>query len=187
ICRCFQVRRDAYAYADISRYLTDEFKRIRRVHTGRGIILDDGWPGKATIQELVERSSGTFIYAATIARYVDDEYSHPDDRLGAVLSLDPSSTTPLDDLYSQILSEVTNRPVLLRVLHAIMETIDLDPEQIDIALQMRRGTSRITLRGLHSLLQLPPVRIFDHRITPVKLLHASFGDFLVDVQRSSTF
>ncbi|KAJ7634390.1 hypothetical protein FB45DRAFT_789526 [Roridomyces roridus] len=187
VCGGFQIRPDVSAYADISRFLTHEFSRIHRAHTGREIPLDNEWPGKATIRELVERSSGTFIYAATIARYVDDEYSHPDDRLGAVLSLDPSSTTPLDDLYTQILSAVPNKPTLLRVLHAVVEAVDLDPEQIDMGLRMRRGTSRITLRGLHSLLQVPPVRIFEHRITPVKLLHASFRDFLVDPQRSSGF
>ncbi|KAJ7614341.1 hypothetical protein FB45DRAFT_1008603 [Roridomyces roridus] len=186
ICRGFQILPDDAASADISRYLTDEFTRIRGAHTSRGVTLDDGWPDESTIRELVDRSSGTFIYASTIVRYVDDDYSHPADRLDAVLSLDPSSTTPLDDLYTQILSVIPNKPVLLRVLHAVVET-HLDPEQIDMALQMRRGASRITLRGLHSLIQLPPVRVFEHRITPVKLLHASFGDFLVDPQRSSDF
>ncbi|KAJ7634401.1 hypothetical protein FB45DRAFT_1056454 [Roridomyces roridus] len=186
ICGGFQMCPDDAASADISRYLTNEFTRIRRVHTGRGIALNDDWPDEGTIRELVDRSSGTFIYASTIVRYVEDEYSHPADRLEAVLSLDPSSTTPLDDLYTQILSVIPNKPVLLRVLHAVVET-HLDPEQIDMALQMRRGTSRITLRCLHSLIQLPPVRVFEHRITPVKLLHASFGDFLVDPQRSFGF
>ncbi|KAJ7634395.1 hypothetical protein FB45DRAFT_1056450 [Roridomyces roridus] len=186
LCGGFQIRPDPSAYADISRFLTHEFSRIHRAHTGRGIALDDGWPGKATIQELVERSSGTFIYAATIVRWVDDEYSHPEDRLGAVLSLDPLSTTPLDDLYIQILSAIPDESVLVRVLHAILEA-GLGPEDIDTALQMRRGTSRSTLRGLHSLLQVPSVRILDPEIQPVQLLHASFGDFLVDPQRSSGF
>ncbi|KAJ7614346.1 hypothetical protein FB45DRAFT_253425 [Roridomyces roridus] len=186
LCGGFQIRPDPSAHADISRFLTHEFSRIHRAHTGRGIALDDGWPGKATIRELVERSSGTFIYAATIVRWVDDEYSHPEDRLGAVLSLDPFSTTPLDDLYIQILSAIPDESVLVRVLHAILEA-GLGPEDIDTALQMRRGTSRSTLRGLHSLLQVPSVRILDPEIQPVQLLHASFGDFLVDPQRSSGF
>ncbi|KAJ7614337.1 hypothetical protein FB45DRAFT_842248 [Roridomyces roridus] len=50
-----------------SRYLT----RIRRFHTRRGVPLDDGWPDEGTIRELVEKSSGTFIYASTIVRYVE--------------------------------------------------------------------------------------------------------------------
>ncbi|KAJ7614371.1 hypothetical protein FB45DRAFT_253670 [Roridomyces roridus] len=186
ICRDFPIRAGLSADADISRYLTDEFTRIHRAHTRRGITLDDDWPGKATIRKLVVRSSGTFIYASTIVRYVDDDYSHPADRLDAVLSLDPCSTTPLDDLYTQILSVIPNRAILVRVLHAIVYEIYLDPEQIDIVLQLRRGTSRITLRGLHSLLQLPPVRILGFHGT-VELLHASFRDFLVDPQRSLDF
>ncbi|KAJ7614369.1 hypothetical protein FB45DRAFT_802273 [Roridomyces roridus] len=186
VCRGFQIRPDASAYADISRYLTDEFARIQRAHTSRGVALHDDWPGEVVIEQLVERSSGTFIYASTIISYIDDEYSHPADRLDAVLILDPSSTTPLDDLYSQILSAVPDKSVLLRVLHAIVET-HLDPEQIDITLQMRRGTSRIISRALHSLLQIRPVRIFDAGSLPVQLLHASFRDFLVEPQRSFGF
>ncbi|KAJ7634370.1 hypothetical protein FB45DRAFT_1056432 [Roridomyces roridus] len=187
VCRGFPIHPDASAYADISRYLTDEFARIQRAHTSRGIALHDDWPGEAVIEQLVERSSGTFIYVSTIVRYVDDEYSHPMDRLEAVLRLDPSSTTPLDDLYTQILSVIPNRAMLVRVLHAIVYKIYLDPEQIDIVLQLRRGTSRITLRGLHSLLHVPSVRILDPEIWPVRLLHASFRDFLVDPQRSLGF
>ncbi|KAJ7614352.1 hypothetical protein FB45DRAFT_758621 [Roridomyces roridus] len=189
ICNGLQIHPDDAASADISRYLTDEFTRIHRAHTGRGIALDDGhgWPGEDVIEQLVERSSGTFIYAATIVRYVDDEYSHPVDRLEAVLRLDPSSTTPLDDLYTQIISAIPDTSVLVRVLHAIVETRALGPEQIDLVLQLRGGTSRITLRGLHSLLRIPHVRNWHHPIKPVKLLHASFGDFLVDPQRSSGF
>ncbi|KAJ7636401.1 hypothetical protein FB45DRAFT_1055828 [Roridomyces roridus] len=184
ICRGFQIRPDDSACADISLYLTKEFARIQRVHARREITLDADWPGKDTIQQLVHRSSGTFIYASTIVRYVDDEYSHPANRLDLVLSLDASSTTSLDDLYTQILSAVPNKPVLLRVLHALVERKDLNPEQIDMVLQLRKGTS---LCGLHSLLELPPVRVFYNRVPPVKLLHASFGDFLVDAQRSASF
>jgi hypothetical protein len=59
---------------------------------------------------LVEKSSGTFIYAATVLRYIDDEYSHPAERLDDVLRLDPQSTTPLDNLYTQILSTSPKKP-----------------------------------------------------------------------------
>ncbi|KAJ7110415.1 hypothetical protein C8R44DRAFT_883572 [Mycena epipterygia] len=55
---------------------------------------------------IVKKSSGCFICAATVIRFVDDEYSHPIDRLAAVVALDPKSTAPLDDLYTQILSVV---------------------------------------------------------------------------------
>ncbi|KAJ7676917.1 hypothetical protein DFH06DRAFT_1317520 [Mycena polygramma] len=142
VCRHLELRRDPSAYADIRRYLGDKFASVRECHTSRGITLDDGWPGQDVIDRLVEKSSGTFIYATTIVRYVDDEYSHPAEQLDSVLTLDPHSTAPLDTLYMQILSTVPNRSMLRRVLHAAVSTRWLDPEDIDVALQLRAGTSR---------------------------------------------
>ncbi|KAJ7614464.1 hypothetical protein FB45DRAFT_873989 [Roridomyces roridus] len=185
VCRDLQVLPDDRALADIRRYFTDEFSRIHGIHTSRGILLEVGWPGRDTIEDLVKKSSGTFIYASTVLRYVDNEYSHPAERLDAVLGLDPGSLSPLDDLYTQILSTLPNKPTLLRVLSAVVEG-DLDPEQIDVVLRMRRGTSRAILRGLHSVVRVHPARVLWYH-KPVALLHASFGDFLMDSQRSLSF
>ncbi|KAJ7438682.1 hypothetical protein B0H11DRAFT_1752630, partial [Mycena galericulata] len=186
ICRHVELSADDSAYADISRYFSDEFSRIRQVHASRGTSIDDGWPGEYHINHLVKKSSGTFIYAATVIRYVDDEYSHPEERLESVLKLDPESMTPLDDLYTQILSEVPNTPRLRRILHALVSTnLGLNPEDIDIALQLRSGTSRLALRGLHSVMSVPVP--FIGRRSLVKWLHASLQDFLIDATRSSAF
>ncbi|KAJ6570520.1 hypothetical protein DFH09DRAFT_417333 [Mycena vulgaris] len=185
ICRHLEVRPDVSAYADIRRYFCDEFSRIRQAHTSRGTVLETDWPSEDGIAHLVEKSSGTFIYASTVVRYVDDEYSHPAERLVSVLHLDPHSIAPLDDLYSQILSAFPNKPFLRRVLHAVIRTKNLDPEEIDVALQVRRGMSRLALRGLHSLVSVPPVRVIGFRY-PVTLLHASLEDFLLNPTRSSS-
>ncbi|KAJ7435917.1 hypothetical protein B0H11DRAFT_2295204 [Mycena galericulata] len=184
ICRHVKLRADDSAYAAISRYLRDEFARIRQVH---GTPIDNGWPDEDHINHLVKKSSGTFIYATTVIRYIDDEYSHPQERLESVLSLDPESTTPLDDLYTQILSEVPNSARLRRILHALVATdCKLNPEEIDIALQLRSGTSRLALRGLHSVVSVSPVR-FIGLTKLVNWLHASLQDFLIDATRSPAF
>ncbi|KAJ7143007.1 hypothetical protein C8R44DRAFT_196327 [Mycena epipterygia] len=187
VCIPLELLPDVSAYADIHQYFCDEFLRIRDAHASRGTILGDDWPSEDVIEHLVEKSSGTFIYASTVLRYVDDEYSHPAERLDAVLRLDPQSTAPLDDLYTQILSAFPNQPLLRRVLHAIILTDgDLLPEEIDSVLQVRGGTSRSALRGLHSLLFVPPARTIGFRYL-VALLHSSFSDFLLDPARSSVF
>ncbi|KAJ7186070.1 hypothetical protein C8R46DRAFT_860346, partial [Mycena filopes] len=90
--------------ADIYRYLSEEFSRIRQYHASRGLRLEETWPGLDTIEHLVHKSRGVFIHAATIVRYVDIEYSMPTEQLDRVLSLDPESTAPLDTLYTEILS-----------------------------------------------------------------------------------
>ncbi|KAJ7805577.1 hypothetical protein B0H14DRAFT_3771129, partial [Mycena olivaceomarginata] len=75
--------------------------RIRCEFIARGIYLEPEWPSPDTVDQLVRTSSATFIYATTVIRFIDDEYHHPADRLNSVLELDPRSTAPLDDLYTQ--------------------------------------------------------------------------------------
>ncbi|KAJ7809406.1 hypothetical protein B0H14DRAFT_2460533 [Mycena olivaceomarginata] len=134
-------------------------------------------------------SSATFIYATTVIHFIDDEYHHPADRLNSVLELDPRSTAPLDDLYTQILSIVPREQegLQLRILHTIcigkedktFGRISVDPEEIDILLNLRTGTCRLILRRLHSLFKVPPIQT-----RFIDFLHASFGDYLSDTRRS---
>ncbi|KAJ7438420.1 hypothetical protein FB451DRAFT_1448183 [Mycena latifolia] len=116
-CRHLVLVPDQSAYDDIRAYLRDEFARIHGKYTARGIELGSVWPPVEALEHLVQKSSGIFIYATTIIRFIDKEFSHPVDRLMAVLGLDPQSTAPLDNLYTQILSVVPQETqILLRVL-----------------------------------------------------------------------
>ncbi|KAJ7906719.1 hypothetical protein B0H13DRAFT_1471023, partial [Mycena leptocephala] len=131
-----------------------------------------------------------FIYAATVIRFVDDQYSHPQDRLNSVLNLDPTSTAPLDDLYTQILSVLEQNDWQLRILHVIwhcqtsLAFRGLNPEEIDLLLDLRHGTSRLMLRSLHSLLKVPPIFSRFNTFQGIQVNHASFTDFLGDPRRS---
>ncbi|KAJ7715886.1 hypothetical protein B0H16DRAFT_1701543 [Mycena metata] len=121
ICRHSELCADDSAYADIMIYLCDEFSRIYHEFLARGIDLGRSWPAREAVMHLVKKSSGIFIYAATVIRFIGDEYTHPAERLTAVLRLDPRSTAPLDDLYTEILSVVSPDATRLRVLHAIWQ------------------------------------------------------------------
>ncbi|KAJ7266157.1 hypothetical protein C8J57DRAFT_961261, partial [Mycena rebaudengoi] len=134
---------------------------------------------------LVRKSSGIFVYATTVIRYIDRRCYHPDDRLQSVLSLDPDSTAPLDDLYTAILSAVPHAPQNLGILYLIWRRgFPFNPEEIDMILQARQGTSRRVLAGLYSLLSVPKISTPFSARCGVQLLHASFGDFLGDERRS---
>ncbi|KAJ7257103.1 hypothetical protein C8J57DRAFT_1016228, partial [Mycena rebaudengoi] len=85
ICRHLAVSVDKSAYKDIRRYLCDEFTRIRSEHSCSGMIREEPWPPQDALDYLVRQPSGIFIYAKTVIRFVDDEYFHPNDRLGCVL------------------------------------------------------------------------------------------------------
>ncbi|KAJ7452913.1 hypothetical protein FB451DRAFT_1145174 [Mycena latifolia] len=171
-------------------YFGNEFSRIYTENMARGIDLGPAWPSPEEVKCLVRKSSGIFIYATTVIRFIDDEYCHPDDRLASVLSLDPRSTAPLDDLYTEILSVMPEESQQLRILHAIWQgtrnpNLARDPEEMDSLLVLRPGPSRLALRGLHSLFHIPPIRArFDSR-NIVHPLHASLGDCLENSRRSS--
>ncbi|KAJ7779576.1 hypothetical protein B0H14DRAFT_3586595 [Mycena olivaceomarginata] len=195
ICRHFALSADESAYRDIRMYFHTEFSRIRCEFISRGIYLEPEWPSPDTVDQLVRTSSATFIYATTVIRFIDDEYHHPADRLNSVLELDPQSTAPLDDLYTQILSVIPQEQegLQLRILHTLClsmgegHRISVDPEEIDILLNLRTGTCRLILRRLHSLFKVPPIRTrfgFHTYKAPIDFLHASFGDYLSDTRRS---
>jgi hypothetical protein len=184
MCRHLVFSGDQAAYEDIRTYLSDEFARIRQDHSGRGMLLVDTWPTETEITHLVKKSSRMFIYASTVIRFIDNEYSDPAESLNSVLNLDPQSTTPLDDLYSQIISALPNAALLVRVLHIITIANAFDPEEIDAVLALQPAKARLALRGLHSLLSIPPMRKAFGLRRPIKALHASLADFLVDPARS---
>ncbi|KIL57338.1 hypothetical protein M378DRAFT_57579, partial [Amanita muscaria Koide BX008] len=69
------------AYRDIKTYLTSEFARIAIEQE-----LDPKvWPGQRTIDTLVSKSSGQFIYASTVIKYVGAEYESAVERLNIIL------------------------------------------------------------------------------------------------------
>ncbi|KAJ7761761.1 hypothetical protein B0H16DRAFT_1414858 [Mycena metata] len=191
ICRQSQLRDDKSAFDDIRIYLGAEFSRIYHEFRGREIDLGPRWPAPEAIGHLVEKSSGIFIYAATVIRFIGNEYTHPAERLAAVLRLDPRSTAPLDDLYTEILSVIPPEATRarLRVLHAIWQgtqhsCFTMRPEHIETLLQLPRGSARLALRALHSLFYLPPMYTSFSFPTFVRPLHASLGDYLGDQARS---
>ncbi|KAJ6566696.1 hypothetical protein B0H19DRAFT_1025321 [Mycena capillaripes] len=186
ICRPLVLRADKSAYEDISTYFRAEFSRIHSDHAPRGIYLGAPWPSTETLDHLIAMSCGIFVYATTVIGFISDEYSHPEDRLASVLRLDPHSTTTLDDLYSEILSILSPEPQNLRILHSIYH-LALDPEEIDTLLRLRPGTCRLAVRGLHSLLEVPQIRPWSGYLEHVKLLHASFADYLSNPHRSGAW
>ncbi|KAJ7501152.1 hypothetical protein B0H11DRAFT_1993816 [Mycena galericulata] len=194
ICRLMELSADEKAYEDIRTYLRDEFSRIRLEYLARGIDLGDMWPTPKVLEHLVKKSSAIFIYAATVIRFVGDQYSHPQEQLDSVLRLDPASTAPLDDLYSEILSFAKNNDPQRQLYVIWKPTVEqapsrltAGPEEIDTLLGLSRGISRLALRGLHSLLKIPPIQVgppLRGEATAVNFLHASFADYLGDPRRS---
>ncbi|KAJ6505665.1 hypothetical protein C8R47DRAFT_967594, partial [Mycena vitilis] len=88
--------------SDIRRYLRDRFADIQRRRFPNESGTYPPWPSKDDLKTLVHKASGQFIYAATVIKFIDDEYSHPAEQLRCVLRLPTTHTTVFRDLESSI-------------------------------------------------------------------------------------
>ena len=170
---------------DIRRFLIDKFDAIKRNHPFSNRISMSPWPSEQQIESLVRKSSGQFIFASVVARFIDSPRHLPNQRLDIVLELRPTDCdlpfSELDKLYSYILSRTCQLPLVLKML-GIHIALQQDPSTlnrlyiIEHALALEDGEAIITLAGLPSLLEIRGTEIFFH--------HFSFIDFLLNCQRS---
>jgi NACHT domain len=172
---------------DISVYLRHELGRIRKERN-----LSTDWPEDEIIRLLVKRSDRLFIYVATVCRFIGNRRWDPQKRLPMILhgTAGKSHTANLDEMYSQVLEhsviecgdgeekdELCKRfrqivgpiVVLFDVLSVsvLASLLSIPIEDIDLALD-----------PLYSVLDIPK-----HQHLPIRLLHPSFRDFLLDKRR----
>ncbi|KAJ7618014.1 hypothetical protein FB45DRAFT_216866 [Roridomyces roridus] len=178
------------SFADVEIFLRGEFARIHKEHHSTMSSIHLPWPSDDVLSHLVDKSSGYFIYAATVIKFVDDKYFRPTEQLEIIMdtnshSSDVSPFESLDQLYRQILSQVPIRcrPRLLNILSLLF--IPEWPQYLTIShiaqlLDLEASDIRLTMRGLHSVFDMNG----DDNITP---RHASFRDFLVSKERSADF
>ncbi len=74
---------------DISVYLADNLCRV-----GADFLRDADWPGAKTVEELVTRAGGLYIWAATAVQYISDGGEFAKDRLQDVLCEVNNALTP---------------------------------------------------------------------------------------------
>ncbi|KAJ7203566.1 hypothetical protein GGX14DRAFT_369457 [Mycena pura] len=174
------------AFEDVRKYLLDEFTRVHREHHQTMGSVPMPWPSAAIVDQLVRKSSGYFIYASTVIKFIDDKDFRPTDRLDIIMRpAEANVESPfeaLDQLYTQILSNVPARPQLLQILSAIVE-FEICVCHIKSLLQLKPGDLRLMLRGLRSVVEVPEEDIYEELIWH----HASFLDFLKDPARSGIF
>ncbi|KAF4611152.1 hypothetical protein D9613_006644 [Agrocybe pediades] len=184
--------------ADIRLFLRSKFEDIRKNHPSGSSFLPS-WPSPDRLERLVEKSSGQFIYASTVMKFVEEPGYWPDDRLDIVFGLSPpGSNTPfaeLDTFYTHILSSVKDFDKVRTVFYFLIFTEDRvkdkSPRSIEKFLNFRYGELQTILCDLHSVLFIPnpcsPWSSFNKRHKSVTILHASLPDFLMDKSRSRHF
>ncbi|KAF8184282.1 hypothetical protein K438DRAFT_1724089 [Mycena galopus ATCC 62051] len=177
------------SFDDVRKYLRDEFARIHCEHRNTMTNIPLSWPSPEILEQLVWESSGHFIYASTIIKFVDDKNYRPTERLAIVQQQDIvqscSAFDPIDQLYMTILCSAPRQAQLVPVLCAIRH-FHLHPDTVDRLYQLAPGDTRLLLRGLHSVLELPEDSNEDGPST-IETHHASFLDFLKNERRSQQF
>ena len=178
---------------DIQVFLQDGFAKISAKKISILSHVKQPWPEDGIIDLLVQRSSGQFIYAATVLKFVGADFCSPTKRLALVLKPDPTVFSDLDQLYTQILSVYPSEVNIVRVLGFIIGIgTGISSEVIEDILEMEEGELIQVLCGLSSLME-------DHwengeflnkavnSYSIPRFTHASFNDYLLDSSRSGPF
>ena len=170
---------------DIAIFLEHELRVV-----SKQCSLPPDWPSKEQIQALVEMAIPLFIFASTACRYIGDERDNPKKRLEIFLQYQTTNqVSRLDKTYLPILNhlfddedeldkerrtsefrEVVGSIVVLESslsIPSLAHLLDIPKEDISCRLDL-----------LHSVLNIP----VDEDI-PVRLLHLSFREFLLDTQK----
>jgi WD40 repeat protein len=175
---------------DIRLYLEEKLSAV--VKRRSDLDLSDPWPLDQDLAALTKKSSGLFIFASTLVRFVGSEHHEPGERLQLIVT--PSDSTVhegragIDPLYAQVLmhafSDVEETTVftnLRRVLGAVILAFNpLSRAQIAKILDINTPLITTTLRHLHSVLLVP-----NEGSKEIRVFHKSFPDFLQDRGRCS--
>jgi len=185
---------------DIHIFLEGKLGDLKVVHPMR-LHIDPLWPAARFLEDLVRKSSGQFIYAATVVKYVSSIRYLPSDRLDVILGIKPSEESPfseLDALYTHILSSVEDAEIMKQIMGILLLINSTDLNQ-----SVPSALTRTT-KGLASLLFLSPAKVLsclndlssvlsiseeshskvDEEIT---VHHVSLGDYLFNNDRSGQF
>ena len=167
---------------DIRLFIKDSFDEIKRAHPFARFLQKD-WPMSIEVEEIVERSSGQFIYASVVLKFCAMHSRHPKQQLEIIRGLRPrGALTPfaqLDALYQQIFSQVQDIDVAYLVFAWGM-ICNVTLTHIAHILGLEIGDIYSALAPLQSVIGYTSS-------DSIYFLHKSLSDFLVDKERSQQY
>ncbi|KAF7982448.1 hypothetical protein HWV62_28595 [Athelia sp. TMB] len=168
---------------DISAYLRHQLARIAQK---RRLV---GWPDEATIQRLIERTNGLFVWASTAANFIDGY--HPKRQLKILLEGGPASgaESAIDALYRTALMACGDwdEPAFVDDFQAILGVVVVARVPLSTAaIDDLTGNGH----GANSDEDWQSCAHLVHRLgavltaaPQVRAIHPSFADFLTDIRR----
>ncbi|KAF5329355.1 hypothetical protein D9619_008937 [Psilocybe cf. subviscida] len=172
---------------DIELFLRDQFEECRTTHPFRHTIPPD-WPSDDIVRKLTNKSSGQFIYASVVAKYVKSARHRPHHRLDVVLNLRPASRdlpfSELDALYAHIFSSVDDIERVLNVISFHLGFPNASVDATERILRLDTGEVTIVLCNLASIIT---ISCEDGAEPYMEILHASLTDYLLNSTRSKEY
>ncbi|TFK32201.1 hypothetical protein BDQ12DRAFT_659509, partial [Crucibulum laeve] len=183
--------------SDIARFLKIKFYEIQQKHP-LSRHIPNSWPSKEDINILIRKSSGQFIYASTVIKYVASPRHRPPDRLKIILGItsahDETPFVDLDSLYKYILSSASDYGRVADIISIALFGYDSEDYYFDRSstsfmerlLGLRAGDVHLALDDLYSLIDILPD---NHPTFPcrIRIHHASIADFVLDRSRSNQY
>jgi len=181
---------------DIRNFLISKFKEIKANHP-LASHLTPSWPSVSEVDNLVRKSSGQFIYASTVIKFVKSPRHRPTDRLDVVFGQKtPGKQVPfaeLDALYWLIFSSAEDIGPVLEVFAFLLLFANVNsheqihtPYVVEKFLGYQSGDLQIILADLHSVISVPSPSQ-NHTLAKLRIFHASLGDYLLDKSRSGVY
>ena len=169
---------------DIRLFLEHELGVIRKER-----MLASDWPAQQQIVALVELAVPLFIYAVTVCRYVGSRGSSPRAFLNKVLQYQKATFSQLDRTYLPVLDQLLSeqeedeKETWLQAFREVVGSVvvlksPLSAVSLARLLQVPQEEVKCRLDSLHSVLSVP-----NSENGPIRLLHLSFREFLVNPQK----
>lgn len=167
--------------ADIRDYMVE---RLTKKAALRGLTVSP-WPPPELIDKLVRMADGLFIFASTMCEFIEAR-GDLEFRLKDIAERPTNEYTGIDDLYQEILEyAITQFPDRQTIDHcrSILGTISLlqdplSPRDLGQLLRLPPKHIQGILGDLQAVLSVP-----DHLEGSIRILHASFHDFIASQQR----
>jgi hypothetical protein len=169
---------------DIRLFLEHELSSVQKSR-----MLSVNWPAAHQILALVQLAVPLFIYAATVCRYIGTKGSNPETCLEKVLQYQKATFSQLDRTYLPVLDQLLieqEEDEKEEWLHKFQDVVGsivvleslLSTSSLACLLRLPKEEVKCRLDSLHSVLSVP-----NSEDVPVRLLHLSFCEFLIDLQK----
>ncbi|KAF8330816.1 uncharacterized protein EI90DRAFT_1099848 [Cantharellus anzutake] len=169
---------------DCAKYIRFQLQKLKKLHRDlRSNLRDED----KTVQEILERANGLFIWISTIFRYMKMANKDPMRTLESLLDTgakrpDVPAEKMMDNLYTSILKKCAwedqdfadDYPIVMGAIFVAQQPLSITAWDAILSPSLKSSV-RYTLAELAPLLS----GVEDSHI-PVRILHQSFRDFVVD-------